>query len=314
MLMVMLSSSAASNAQDVHIAQIQEMNTWYNPALKTNKVSQTHISFRSVNYPNIIAYTSKAISIELPLTPRNTDVTDITPYANLAAGIYADNSKDGSLSASTAMLGFSYALPLNGDNTYFAAGFQANYSFNRIGQGTFGYFPEWFDEHGAVGAATRLDPYQSGYSFGYFTAGAGAAVFHNGESNQWYAGGSIRHFNHPYTEWNRSFRLESNNGIQAGYTTAVSNTSAIGGYTNLSWQAGDHEYFFGAFYTRNLDDSADYKITGGIGYRSGDALFPNLALTFKRSRFSFYYEVNLPGTTYSGYKRRAFAFCYRLLL
>ena len=245
----LLVATVVAKGQDVHFAQVQDMNIWCNPALKTNMVPLAHINIRSVNYPGLIAYTSKAATVELPLIGKDQDETDVIPFLHLAAGINIDNSTNQFMNVSTGMLSLSYALPLTNDNTYLSAGFQGAYTFSRIGLGGNYHFPEQFDKYGALGPASAADPYQSGYNYGYFTAGVGASVFHNGISRQWYIGGSLRHLNKPYTEWNHSVRLAGNYGIQAGYMSAVTEQDAIGGYANFSWQGNTHEQLFGLRYT-----------------------------------------------------------------
>jgi len=325
MVIALLLAATNAKAQDPHFAGVQEMNTWYNPALKTNKLPQAHLSFRSVNYPGITSYTSKAATIELPLIGRDKDATDNIFFMNLTAGISTDNSGDKFMNASTAMLALSYALPLNDDNTCLALGFQGNYSFNRFGTGNTYYYPAGFDKFGAFASSMANDPLQSGYSFGYFTVGVGAAVFHTGEQKQWYIGGAIRHFNHPYTEWSHSVRLSANDGIQAGYTTAISSVDAIGGYGNFSWQAGLQELIIGALYTRKFSDGGDSgdnsdstgnnstnnSVYFGLAYRAGDAVIPNAGLVFGKNQFSFFYEINLSTTTSGPVTRHVFEFSYR---
>jgi len=310
----LLAVAISTVGQDTHFAETEEMNTWYNPALKTNLQPLTHIHFRNVNYPGIVSYTSKAATIELPLIGRDKDETDIIPFMHLSGGINIDNSKDGFMNVSTAMLSFSYALPLNGDNTYLAAGFQATYTFSRVGLGGNLHYPEQFDQYGAMGPAIAADPYQSGYSYGYFTAGVGTAVFHNGAKRQWYVGASIRHLNKPYTEWTHAARLAANNGIQAGYTVAVTEEDAIGGYVNASWQGTTHQQILGLHYSRIIDDSTKSAVSLSVGYRNSDALVPGLSIQTGRSRLAFFYEIDLSGIAFSNYKRKAFEFSYTLHL
>lgn len=181
-------------AQDPHFSNVKDMNIWYNPALKVNKTPQVNVSLRSVKYPNIIAYTSKAATIELPLVSNEETDDDNTYFLNLAAGINTDNSSDRFMNMSTAMLALSYAIPLDNNNTYMAMGLQGNYSFSRVGTGGVNYFPDQFDKYGALNSALITDPFVSGLNYGYFTAGVGVAVFHSGEQRQWYVGVSIRHF------------------------------------------------------------------------------------------------------------------------
>ena len=306
--------TAGTNGQDVHFAGVQDMNMRYNPALKINELPQVHVNIRSVNYEGIIAYTSKAATIDLPLVSNTKKEGDVTGFANLTAGINADNATNGIMKVSTAMMAFSYALPLNADETYLAAGFQGMYTFNQVGSSSFNQFPVTFDKYGAFGSALSADPLLSGYQYSYFTAGAGTSIFHNGEKKQWYIGASIRNFNQPYTEWTHSTRLAKNIGIQAGYATDLTNEDVLSGYGIFDWHSDIHEQLIGALYTRNLDDSAKNSFLLGAGYRFHDALIPNVGLKFGANRIVFYYEFNFfPGSS-SNYNRRAFEFSYALNL
>ena len=307
----LLITTGAVKAQDVHYAGVQDMNIWYNPALKTNKMSVLHANFRSVNYQGITAYSSKAATIELPLSSHDNTEVNIG-YANLAIGINADDATNQTLDVSTGMLSFSYALPLDNDNTYLALGFQGTYTFSKIAYSA--SFPARFDQYGALGAAVSADPVQSGYQYDYFNAGVGLALFHTGVQKQWYIGASLRHLNQPFTDWTYSARLPMNRGIQAGYNTAITNVDAIGGYGVFTWQGAVHEQLFGALYTRNLDDSSFYAFSLGLGYRIGDALIPNVALKISDNRLAFYYEFYMFNNPLSNYNRTAFEFSYSLIL
>ena len=308
-------STSLIYGQDIHMPALQELNILYNPALKTDKTAKTYVGFRTVNYPGIISYSSKLIAIEVPLVPSNEDFADVTRYFDIAAAITTTGATDRSLAASGATLALTYALPLTGTGTYISTGFNVNYNFNRIGSTLYGgYYPEGFDKQDALGAAIVADPYLSDFNFGYFSSGAGISVFHTEENTQWYAGVSTRNFNHPYTEWNRTSRLGSTNGVQAGYKASINEVTAIGGYANLSWRNGVHEHFFGATYSRNLGDSSKYKVTGGIGFRLGDALVPSVALTLKNTNVLFFYDLNLPNSNYKLYQRQAYSFSLRIFL
>ena len=310
-LVVLLALAAETKGQDVHYAAVQDMNIWYNPALKTNKLAVLHANFRNVNYEGITAYNSKAATLELPLTTSEKKETDNIPFVNLAIGINADNASNNALDVSTAMLSLSYALPLNNKNTYLALGFQGNYTFSKIAYS--GSFPGSFDQYGALGAAISSDPLQSGYQYNYFTAGVGVALFQTIAQKQWYIGGSLRHFNQPYTDWTYSARLPMNASIQAGYAKAITNADAISTFGIFTWQGGVREQLIGALYTRNLDDSSRYALSIGLSYRAGDALIPNLALKFGDNQIAFYYEFNIIGSAYSAsYNRTSFEFTYKL--
>ena len=310
-LVVLLAKTNETKGQDVYYAAVQDMNIWYDPALKTNKLAVLHANFRNVNYEGITAYNSKAATLELSLTTSEKKESDNIPFVNLAIGINADNASNNALNVSTAMMSLSYALPLNDKNTYLALGFQGNYTFSKIAY--YGSFPGQFDQYGAFGAALAGDPNGSGYQYDYFTAGVGVALFQTTAEKQWYIGGSLRHFNQPYTDWTYSARLPMNASIQAGYAKAITTDDAISTFGIFTWQGRVREQLIGALYTRNLDDSSQYALSVGLSYRAGDALIPNLALKFGDNQIAFYYEFNIIGSAYAAsYNRTSFEFSYKL--
>jgi hypothetical protein len=312
-LVVLLTIAAETKGQDVYYAAVQDMNIWYNPALKTNKLAVLHANFRDVNYQGITAYTSKAATLELPLTTSENKETDNIPFVNLGIGINADNASNNALDVTTAMMSLSYALPLNNRNTYLALGFQGNYTFSKIAY--YGSFPGSFDQYGAFGAAISSDPVQSGYQYNYFTAGVGVSLFQTTAQKQWYIGGSLRHFNQPYTDWSSTARLPMNAGIQAGYAKAITTAGEVSTFGIFTWQGGIREQLIGALYTRILDDSSQYSISLGLSYRVGDALIPNLAIKFGDNQIAFYYEFNIIGSAAAAsYNRTSFEFSYKLNL
>jgi hypothetical protein len=307
----MLLTTVFAAGQCPHFAGVQDVSIWYNPAMKVNKVPLAHVSVRSVRYPNIISYTSKILTIELPLVSNDADDLDNIPFMNLAAGISTDNSSNGFMVASTAMMTLSYAMPLNDNNTYFAMGIQGNYSLNRIGNGNTYYFPEKFDKNGALNWSMIMDPNATGLNFGYITAGVGVALFHTGEEKEWYVGGSIKNFNHPYTEWGRTTRLPSTNGVQFGYKAAISSSIDIWGYGNASWQTGLNEQFIGVRFIRHFNDSTNNTLGFGVGYRAYDALVPEVSFQMGNSRLALYYEINVASLPEGDYRKRAFEISYR---
>lgn len=83
---------------------LQELNLLYNPSLKTDMTTKTYVGFRTVNYPEIISYSSRVIAIEIPLELSNQDVADFTRYFNIAVAISSTSSTDRSLAASYASM------------------------------------------------------------------------------------------------------------------------------------------------------------------------------------------------------------------
>jgi len=289
------------------------MKLWYNPALKTDKDSYVHALTRNVHYPGVMNYSSKAGTIELAFERTNSPA-----FVTLAAGLNVDNSGDGYMNASSAMLALAYAMPVNYNETYLALGFQGNYSFNKVGySGNYYSFPDDFDKYGALGWSLRRDPYQSGYNFGYFTVNAGTALFHNGEEQQWYIGASARYINHPYTEGTYTISLPTTYGMQAGYTFPVNAQAKLSVYGNASWQTGStnnvQEAFIGIYSTRtvNVGDSSSFDITYGVGVSVKEAVEPNMGFQFGQHLLAVYYEFNKLGKLLGYYRRNALDLTYR---
>lgn len=299
-------TASYTNGQEPHYAGVQSMNIWYNPSLKIDKIVRTHIASRRVKYPNIISYSSKALSLEVPLVNKKETDYENSYFFSFALGICADNASNNYMNASTAMLSLSYALPLSNDGTYLALGFQGNYSFNRVGNGYTSFFPDQFDKTGALYAARIKDPFESGYTRAYFSPGAGVSVFHSEEQKQWYIGTSVRNFTRPYTEWNYLVRLPSNFGIQGGYTFPINNYTEISSYGNFSWQSNMNEHVIGARYVRHFGDSTVNVFSLGVGYRFGNALLPQAGIQIGRSKLLFYYELAFSKFPSANYHRKAY--------
>ena len=313
----MLGLAIYTNGQDPHAMGIEQMQIWYNPALKTDTMPEAHVTLHKVNYPGVLSTTSKSITLKL-VFERNIETVAAVPFFTLSAGINADNASGNLMKTSSAMLALAYALPLDYNNTYLALGFQGNYSFNQVGNtGTYYSFPADFDQFGAFNWAVKRDPMESGYNMGYFSFNAGAAVFHNVEEQQWYVGFSTRYINHPYTEWDHISVLPTTFGVQAGYTTAINEITQLSGYGNISFVSGSSttipEQYIGIRGIRKIyvNDSAFFHLSVGAGMNFHQALQPNVQLQWGRHLFAGYLDLNLPNSASAGYKRRSYSLLYR---
>ncbi len=306
-----------AQGQDPHAPGVESMKIWYNPSLKTDKDPLVSVNYRKANYPGIITYDSKSLTVELPFLPADVSNSDNLKYVTLSVGLNTDNGGNGFLKASTAMLGLAYAMPLGYNNTYIAIGLQANYSFNRVGNDGSLTFSENFDKAGALGWSVRMDPFQSGYNYSYFTVSAGTSFFHSGEKSEWFAGGSARYFNHPYTEWGHADRLATAYGLQGGYTFFINPVLQASAFGNFSWQNDTEktlQQYIGITGTRHFDmgDSSNVSVLFGLGMRPSDAIIPTAGFRYRRNLITVYYELNFPGSRSKNYYRRAFDISYKL--
>jgi hypothetical protein len=310
-----------AKGQDPHAIGIESMKIWYNPALKTDKNPLVNVNYRKVNFPKLLAYNSKSVTLELPLSSADELNDDNIRFASLSVGINVDNAGNAVnslMNASTAMLGFAYAMPLDYNNTYVAIGLQANCSFNKIENDQVIPYLAKSDQAGALNWSLQMDPFRSGYNYKYFTVSTGISFFHSGEKSQWYFGGSARNFNHPYTEWDYANRLPTAYGIQGGCTIVVSPVLQVSTFGNFYWQNGPvtmmHGQFLGisAFRAINVSDSSSFTVSLGLGMRPADGLIPTASVRYRKSLFTVYYELNPPGLASKNYYRKALDFSYRL--
>lgn len=307
-----------ANGQDPQAAGMEPLKIWYNPALKTDKTPFAHALIRNVKYPGILSWSAKTATLELVFINADKDADDNLPYLSISAGINANSASDRFINSSSALLGLSYALPLNYNNTYIAIGVQGNYSFNRVGNtGYTPSLPDKFDQTGAVGWSLNRDPFATGYNYGYFTLGAGTAVFHTNRDEHWYIGVSARYINHPYTEWSHNSALATAYGLQGGYGTTVAENAHISLSTNLSFQRNDTvtvlQQYYGIDYIRSfrINDSVSNTVSAGIGINPRESIKPNIGIGFGRNHFGFYYELNLPHIASGGYNRQGWMLFYR---
>lgn len=318
LLTMMAMTIKIAKGQDPHAIGIESMKIWYNPALKTDKETLVNFNYRKVNFPNLLAYTSKSATLELPMSPADESNDDNVHFFSLSVGINVDNADNNFMNASTAMLGLAYALPLDYNNTYLAAGLQVSCSFNKIVYDQLIPYLAKPDEAGALNWSHQMDPFSSGYNYKYFTIGTGFSFFHSGEKGQWYFGGAARNFNHPYTEWDYVNRLPTAYGVQGGYTMVVNPVLQVSTFGNFYWQNGPvtmmRGQFLGVSALRSFDvsDSSSVIVSLGLGMRLNDALVPTASVRFRRNLVAFYYELNLPGMASKNYYRKAFDLSYKL--
>jgi hypothetical protein len=300
--------SVFASAQDLHYADVETMNIWYNQSLKMDKRADVRFNFRDIKYQSVLAFRTSSALVNVPILRRENRVEyDGKSFLNVTAGGAFDRSNKGAFKNSTGMLGLSYSQRLTDNLLFLSAGFQGTFTRSQIGS-PIGLFPDQFDQYGPLPSGT-LDPLRFGRSFNWASLNAGLSLYQNTEYKEWYFGGSIRHINRPFVDEQKTeiYRLAPTLGLQAGLT--VKNESEkFGIYGIANWKAQAYEYLLGARFTKIIDNaeggSEGSTFGGGIAVRLRDAVIPHLQLKLNKTVIALHYDLNISGLKASGYSRQ----------
>lgn len=297
-------------AQDLHYADVQTMNLWYNQSLKMDRAADVRFNFRDIKYQSLLAFRTASGMLNVPLLRKeNRDDYSGKSFLSATAGAAFDKSNKGIFKNNTGMLGLSYAQRLSEDQTYLSVGFQGTSTSTSLGTSG-ALFPDQFDQFGPLPSATR-DPLRAGRRYSWMSLNAGASLFQNSEYKEWYIGASVRHINRPFTDEQKTsaYRLAPTWGMQAGLTVKnEDNQIGVYGIANLKAQAS--EYLVGARFSKTFDQG-DERSEGsslglGIALRLRDAIIPNLQIKMNKTTLGFHYDMNISGLKAAGYSRQGF--------
>jgi hypothetical protein len=297
-----------SNGQDLHYADVQSMNLWYNQSLKLNKQKDVRFNFRDIKYQSLLAFRNASIMVNVPFVKKSAEGFDKKSYVSATAAGSFDKSNKGVFKNNTGMLGVSFSQRLSANDLYLSLGFQGAHTSTRLGELGGSFFPDQFDQFGPIPSVSR-DPLRAGRSYGWTSINSGLSVFQNTQSLEWYAGASIRHLNRPYTDEQKTkeLRLKPTLGVQAGFTVK-NELNQFGLYGLTNWKAEAAEYLIGARIQHSLDEpSNDYEgssIGIGFAFRVRDAVIPNLQLKLNKTTIGIHYDINISGLRAAGYSRQ----------
>jgi hypothetical protein len=316
--LTLLASTALSyvGAQDLHFAEVQQMNKWSNQALQTERRGSVDGNFRDIRYENALSFRTGALMVSLPLGGRkDTLQSSDRGFFKVSGGAAFDQTNTGFYKSTTMLLGLGYAQPLNRNGLFASVGFQGAFVTNEYG--ATGTYPDQFDQYGPIAGSATADPLRAGNKYNYFSLNAGASIFKTGSDLDWYIGGSARHLNRPYTEVNKldEYRLSPTVGLQTGLTLRADKSRfSLYGVGNMKGKAS--EWLLGAQYHLVVSGDAaqvaptDAKqlvmLSIGCGVRLKDALIPSIGITYNKTRVGLHYDMNSSSIFTSGFTRRGF--------
>src|SRR5690349_12184495 len=89
--------AAIGQAQEINFSRIQDMTTWYNQSLKTDKNSSVKFNFRNVTYDGLMAFKSISAMVDIPLLSAEGREAEHAGYFSISAGGASDKSNQGIL-------------------------------------------------------------------------------------------------------------------------------------------------------------------------------------------------------------------------
>jgi hypothetical protein len=298
----------ASNGQDLHYADVQSMNLWYNQSLKMDKQKDIRFNFRDIKYQSLLAFRNSSIMVNVPFVKKGAEGFEKKSFISATAAGSFDKSNKGVFKNNTGLLGLSFSQRLSENEMYLSLGFQGTHTNTRLGELGGSFFPDQFDQYGPIPSVSR-DPLRAGRSYGWTSINTGVSIFQNTQSIEWYAGASVRHLNSPYTDEQKTkeFRLKPTLGVQAGFTVK-NELNQFGLYGITNWKAEAAEYLIGAKMQHSLDEpSKGYEgsaIGVGFAFRVKDAVIPNIQLKLNKTTIGIHYDINISGLRAAGYSRQ----------
>ena len=298
LLLVLLSCSILSTAQDPHFSQFFSSPLTLNPAFtgKFNGNLRVAGNYRN-QWPTINqAYKTGTLSIDAPLLKNTIDYRDTWGIGIMG---YTDKSAAGAVSFNYVSLSTAFHKGLDEDGyKQLGLGLQATYSNMNIFTSDL-KFEDQLTPLGFTGVTSETFN-NAILKSSYFDVNAGLLyTTSTTDRNNLYAGVSVYHINRPKQNFtaNSYYLLSPRATFHAGGYFPTSETSTLHVSALYSTQAKAHETVLGAamqFATGDLETTENpVSFYAGSWVRLGDALIPYIGLEYNNLRFGLTYDINM---------------------
>jgi type IX secretion system PorP/SprF family membrane protein len=298
LLLVLLSCSILSTAQDPHFSQFFSSPLTLNPAFTGKFNGNVRIAGNYRNqWPTINqAYKTGTLSIDAPILKKSIDYRDTWGIGIMG---YTDKSAAGAVSFNYVSVSTAFHKGLDEDGyKQLGLGLQGTYSNMNIFTSDL-KFEDQLTPLGFTGVTSETFN-NSILKSSYFDVNAGLLyTTSSSDRNNLYAGISVYHINRPKQNFttNSYYLLSPRATFHAGGYFPTSETSTLHVSALYSTQAKAHETVIGAamqFATADLETSNNpVSFYAGSWVRLGDALIPYVGLEYNSLRFGLTYDINM---------------------
>jgi len=239
-------------AQDIQFGDPKQVIQFYNQAIIEEGRATARLNFRDIKVQKLSAFRSGLGVVTVPLTKQSATSKTNKIFATAGGGFNQSHSK--LFRHSMGILGVTLMQKVSKSDTYFSLGFQGVFNQNNLN----------------------------------FTS----VLSQVSEHLKWFVGGSLRHINTPAVSFSKSSfnNLATTAGLQMGASFKNQQTwLGVVAYHQSKSEAS--ETLFGCTIDRMFGQNESGSIGGAIYYRFKDAIMPQVALKFGKTRISFLYEL-----------------------
>ncbi len=282
--------------QDINFSQFYELPLLRNPALAGIFPGDYAISaayrnqWQSVTTP----YRTFALGLEYKKS--------VKPNSNdfLTIGLQATNDIAGEsrLSRSQVFPVLNFHKSLNSErDTYLSAGIMGGPVMQRFDPSKL-----TFDDQFVNGSYTSTNPTRqvftnTGFTYWDLTAGLTFSSV-AGADTRFYLGAAMFHITKPKVAYQQQYDIVLNPKyvVNAGLSRSLNDANKIIVYADYFMQGGARQVQGGLMLEHNFsgnDQNLDVSLTGGLFYRSNDALIPVVKIVYNKLGLGFNYDVNI---------------------
>lgn len=277
------------DAQDIQFGDPKQVIQFYNQSIIEEGRATARLNFRDVKVQKLNAFRAGLGVVTMPLTKQSATLKTNKIFATAGGGFNQSHSK--LFRQSMGLIGVTLMQQISKSNTYFSVGFQGVFNQNNLNF-TSVTFQDQYNAYGPLPGIATADPLAINASYNWLSLNAGVSLSQSSEQLKWFVGGSLRHINTPAVSFSKnSFNnLAVTSGLQMG-ASFKHQQSWLGVVAYYQSKSEASETLFGCTIDRMLGKDESSSIGGAVYYRFKDAVMPQVALKFGKTRISFLYEL-----------------------
>lgn len=276
-------------AQDIQFGDPKQVIQFYNQSIIEEGRSSARLNFRDIKVQKLNAFRAGLGVVTVPLTKQSANSKTNKLFATAGGGFNQSHSK--LFRHSMGLLGITLMQKVSKSDTYFSLGFQGVFNQNNLNF-TSVTFQDQYNAYGPLPGVATTDPLAINASYNWLSINAGVSLSQVSEQLKWFVGGSLRHINTPAVSFSKSSfsNLASTAGLQMG-ASFKNHQTWLGAVAYHQSKSEASETLFGFTIERMFGKNESGSIGGAIYYRFKDAIMPQVALKFGKTRISFLYEL-----------------------